>query len=207
MTVDLSALYVDVSKDVLYTFAAGSPERRSAQTAIFRIADGLARLVAPILPVTADEVWRHLPGSREESVHLSEFPPDPASLKDQPLVDRWARLLQLREFVNAETEKLRQQKVVGSSLEARVDILAKGALATLLTSCESLLPTLFIVSEVNVRHDEGLSSDAESSSGAQVSESDTSLALVTVARAEGEKCQRCWRTATPRACATGASKP
>jgi isoleucyl-tRNA synthetase len=193
VTVDLSAFYLDVSKDVLYTFAAGSRERRSAQTAIFRIADGLARLVAPILPVTAEEIWQHLPGSREDSVHLSDFPADQAALRDQALLDRWARLLQLREFVNAETEKLRQQKVVGSSLEARVDILAKGALSVLLTSCEPLLPSLFIVSEVAARHDEGLSSDAESSSGAQVSESDTSLALVSVARADGEKCQRCWR--------------
>jgi isoleucyl-tRNA synthetase len=193
VTVDLSAFYLDVSKDVLYTFAAGSRARRSAQTAIWRVADGLARLIAPILPVTADEIWGHLPGVREDSVHLSEFPSDLAALRDQALVDRWARLLQLREFVNAQAEKLRQQKIVGSSLELRVDILAKGALAALLTSCGPLLPALFIVSEVDVRHDEGLSADAEASSGAQVSESDTSLALVSVARADGEKCQRCWR--------------
>ena len=63
LTVDLSAFYADVSKDGLYTFAAASPERRSAQTAMFVMADGLARLLAPILPVTADELWRHLPAS------------------------------------------------------------------------------------------------------------------------------------------------
>ena len=73
-TVDLSAFYADVSKDRLYTFAAGSPERRSAQTAMYLIADGLARLLAPILPVTADEMWRHLPGPREASVHLARVP-------------------------------------------------------------------------------------------------------------------------------------
>ena len=67
LTVDLSAFYADVSKDRLYTFAAASPERRSAQTAMYVMADGLARLLAPILPVTADELWRHLPGPREES--------------------------------------------------------------------------------------------------------------------------------------------
>src|SRR5204862_3539152 len=78
LTVDLSAFYADVSKDRLYTFAAGSHERRSAQTAMYEMADGLARLLAPILPVTADELWRHLPaaGGREESVHLADFPKD-----------------------------------------------------------------------------------------------------------------------------------
>ena len=73
---DLSAFYADVSKDRLYTFAADSPERRSAQTAMYIIADGLTRLLAPILPMTTDELWRHLPGTREESVHLAEFPRD-----------------------------------------------------------------------------------------------------------------------------------
>ena len=65
-TVDLSAFYADVSKDRLYTFGAASPERRSAQTAMYTIADGLVRLLAPILPVTTDELWRHLPGKRED---------------------------------------------------------------------------------------------------------------------------------------------
>src|SRR5204863_5952497 len=89
LTVDLSAFYADVSKDGLYTLAAESPERRSAQTAMYVMADGLARLLAPILPVTADELWRHLPGfaetaadKREESVHLAEFPRDVDGLID-----------------------------------------------------------------------------------------------------------------------------
>src|SRR5262245_23249697 len=74
-TVDLSAFYADVSKDRLYTFAPGSIDRRSAQTAMYVIANGLSRLLAPILPVTCDELWRHLPGTtREPSVHLAEFP-------------------------------------------------------------------------------------------------------------------------------------
>ena len=74
VTVDLSAFYLDVSKDRLYTFRADSVERRSAQTAIYIIADGVARLLAPILSITADEIWRFLPGTREESVHLALFP-------------------------------------------------------------------------------------------------------------------------------------
>src|SRR5262249_20584549 len=76
LTVELSAFYADVSKDCLYTFGAASPERRSAQTAMYIMADGLARLLAPILPVTSDELWRHLPGSREESVHIAQFTRD-----------------------------------------------------------------------------------------------------------------------------------
>src|SRR6185503_3784795 len=74
LTVDLSAFYADVSKDRLYTFGAASSERRSAQTVMYEMADGLARLLAPILPVTSDELWRHLPGQREEAVHIAMFP-------------------------------------------------------------------------------------------------------------------------------------
>src|SRR6185503_5013047 len=73
-TVDLSAFYNDISKDRLYTFAARSPERRSGQTAMYLMADGLTRLLAPILSFTADELWRFMPGGREESVHLALFP-------------------------------------------------------------------------------------------------------------------------------------
>src|SRR5918993_1128806 len=92
LTVDLSAFYADVSKDRLYTFAAGSPERRSAQTAMFIMADGLARLLSPILPVTSDELWRHLPGTMEESVHIATFPRDVDRLSDVALDAEWSRL-------------------------------------------------------------------------------------------------------------------
>ena len=97
-TVDLSAFYVDVSKDRLYTLAAGSPSRRAAQTAMFHIVDGLARLVAPILPVTAEQLWKALPGAREPSVHLAEFPAAASleALVDDALVAEWQRLLAIR---------------------------------------------------------------------------------------------------------------
>ena len=101
-TVELSAFYVDVSKDRLYTFAPRSRARRSAQTALYTIVDGLARLMAPVLPVTADEIWTFLPGAREASVHLAEFPSDAslAALSDAALTERWARLIDVREAVN-----------------------------------------------------------------------------------------------------------
>jgi isoleucyl-tRNA synthetase len=192
-TVDLSAFYLDVSKDVLYTFAAGSRERRSVQTAIYRVADGLTRLIAPILPVTADEIWRYLPGAREESVHLSAFPSDASGLVDRDVLDRWARLIRLREVVNLEAEKLRQQKVIGSSLEARVEIRATGDLASLVSRAAPLLPTLFIVSDVSITEAKGAAGAASPSAVALV-ESETSVAHVSVLKADGHKCQRCWRT-------------
>src|SRR5690606_37532114 len=121
-TVDLSAFYADVSKDRLYTFGAASRERRSAQTAMYIIADGLARLLAPILPVTTEEMWRHLPGEREASVHLAEFPPlaDLQVWRDEALVARWKRLIEVRDVVNAALETRRQDKTIGTSLGARV---------------------------------------------------------------------------------------
>jgi isoleucyl-tRNA synthetase len=185
-TVDLSAFYLDVSKDVLYTFGADSRPRRSAQTALYRIADGLVRLAAPILPFTTDEVWRHLPGRRDESVHLAEFPADLETLQHPLLVEDWTRLIQVRDAVNAETEKLRQQKVVGTSLEARVNIRASGSTARLLTDHLGELPSLFIVSEVTVtREDRGRRAAPAGDASDHLD--------IAVSRASGVKCQRCWR--------------
>src|SRR6185436_19437727 len=105
-----------------YTFAAGSPERKSAQTAMYLMADGLTRLIAPILSFTADELWRFLPSHREESVHIAVFPSGAEldAFADPDLVDRWNRLIAVREQVLAEIEPLRKDKRIGSSLQARV---------------------------------------------------------------------------------------
>jgi isoleucyl-tRNA synthetase len=185
LTVDLSAFYADVSKDRLYTFAASSPERRSAQTAMFIMADGLARLLAPILPVTADELWTHLSASpavsgssrtpREESVHLAEFPRDTESLVDGALVERWERLIGVRDEVNRALENARQGKIIGTSLGAHVTLTAGGSIAELLRRYEADLPMLFIVSQVSLK--EGAADGV----------------AVSVTRAEGTKCERCWR--------------
>jgi isoleucyl-tRNA synthetase len=187
VTVDLSAFYVDVSKDRLYTLAPKSASRRSAQTAMFTIVDGLARLVAPILPFTADELWRFIPGKREESVHLAVFPSNLDALADPALAERWERLLKLREAVNVELERLRQAKVVGKSLEARVVLHPRGELGDLVQRYRDALPTLFIVSEVGVE-------DTPAPDAAAVyRESDSSSVAIAVGRAEGVKCDRCWR--------------
>jgi isoleucyl-tRNA synthetase len=178
-TVDLSAFYADVSKDRLYTFGAGSPDRRSAQTAMYLIADGLVRLLAPILPMTADELWRHLPGQRDVSVHIAEFPAAASldAMIDADLADRWERLKSIRDMVNVALEAKRQDKTIGTSLGARVTLRAGGDNLVLLARYLDDLPMLFIVSQVAVE-----------TSG---SEGDT--VHVQVDRAEGEKCVRCWR--------------
>jgi isoleucyl-tRNA synthetase len=178
-TVDLSAFYADVSKDRLYTFGAGSLERRSAQTAMFVIADGLARLLAPILPFLADEVWRYLPGAREESVHIAEFPRDVRALVDDDLTTRWQRLLAVRDEVNRALETARQAKIIGNSLGAKVTVRARGATAALLDRYRDDLPMLFIASQVELDLAPG--------------EEGTGLPVIDVVRAEGSKCARCWR--------------
>ncbi len=181
ITVDLSAFYVDITKDRMYTFGTTSGARRSGQTAMFLIADGLARLLAPILPFTMDEVWRSLPGDREASVHLALFPADLGRWHDDGLVDRWAQLGIVRNAVNLALEEKRQQKLITSSLSARVSVAATGALAQLLADARDELPTLFGVSQVVV--DEAYTEAAEHSTGVRVR----------VERADGVKCERCWR--------------
>jgi isoleucyl-tRNA synthetase len=199
LTVDLSAFYADVSKDRLYTFAAGSPERRSAQTAMFVMADGLARLLAPILPVTADELWRFLPTraeatvgkpaaadvpagkvAREESVHMALFPKDVERLADGALDEQWERLRVIRDEVNKALEEARQAKTIGTSLAAHVHLTAGGDIAALLRRHEADLPMLLIASQVSLE-----------TSGADG-------LTVRVVRAEGEKCDRCWRIVPER---------
>ena len=194
LTVDLSAFYVDVSKDRLYTLGARSEERRSAQTALYRMADGLTRLIAPILPVTADELWQVLPGTRESSVHLAEFPTGLEELIDQDLLDRWKRLMGMREVVNGELERLRQRKTVGTSLEAKVRIRASGDTAALLERHHEDLSMLFITSSVEVEtvpHASPPSANESIASAAFTEASGT--AWIEVSRADGTKCERCWR--------------
>jgi isoleucyl-tRNA synthetase len=178
VTVDVSALYVDVTKDRLYTLAATDPSRRAAQTVMYHMVDGLARLLAPVLPVTTEQLWKVLPGAREASVHLATFP---AAEALQPMAsgvdeDRWSRLLAIRSLVNAAIEVERKAKVIGNSLGAAIRLTASGADLALLRAYAEHLPSLFIVSQVDV---------AEGPGGAALA--------VEVSRASGVKCERCWR--------------
>lgn len=154
---DLSALYLDVTKDRLYTFAPNSPGRRSAQTAIWRIAETLTRLLAPILSFTADEVWQHLPEveGREASVHLALFPEmaDIVPGSTDQIIAHGQQLLDARKQVLLGLERLRVEKQIGKSLEARVHIALAGearddASSALRSSSNASLAELFGVSVV-----------------------------------------------------------
>jgi isoleucyl-tRNA synthetase len=177
VTVDLSAFYIDITKDRMYTLGASSPSRRSAQTAMYLIADGLARLLAPILPITADELWRHLPGQRAQSVHTEEFH-DVQQLLDRELTTDWDQLLVVRGQVNAALEQQRKDKVIGNSLGAHVTVTATGPVGELLDRYRDQLPMLFIVSELDLR--------VSAPKGA-------GEVTVEVGKARGVKCERCWR--------------
>jgi isoleucyl-tRNA synthetase len=185
--VDLSAFYFDILKDRLYTFAAKSSARRSAQTAMYRIASALARLLAPILVFTTDEVWRYLPREADApaEVHLSLFPRPDECLRrpDETLEARWSNLLEVRNAVLKSLEQARSAKEINSGLEARVELSADGKLAPLLRDYAAWLPALFIVSQVELANG--------SSPAKAVSETLPGLG-VTIHRAQGKKCERCW---------------
>jgi len=178
-TVTLSARYFDILKDRLYTFAPRNPARRAAQTALYRITDALARMMATILAFTADEIWESLPedDGREPSVHLALLPQ--ASTNDSDgLLTEWAHLFGYRDQVLAKLEEARVAKVIGSSLEARVEISAGSHAFGKLARHRDDLRYLFIVSQVDlIEPNASLDEDAIN---------------VTVARAHGEKCERCW---------------
>jgi isoleucyl-tRNA synthetase len=176
-TVDLSAFYVDVTKDRMYTLGARSRERRSTQTAMFVLCDGLARLLAPILPVTADDLWRYMPGTRSASIHLEDFPKVDHLLAPDLVAD-WDRLLQVRDAVNAALEEKRKEKVIGNSLSANVAITATGPVAALLDRYRDHLPTLFIVSDLTLNLGTADGADFVGVDGG---------------KARGVKCGRCWR--------------
>jgi isoleucyl-tRNA synthetase len=185
-SVDLSALYLDIVKDRLYTSPAASPARRSAQTALWRILDVLVRMMAPILSFTADEIWSHVPGPRAKNVFLANFPDASELPADAQLQATWDRLLEVREAVTKALEEARQRGVIGHSLDARVRLGFDGALGELLANRLDELPTLFIVSQVEARDD--LPDGAESAvlPGLRIS----------IERADGEKCGRCWNFRT-----------
>jgi isoleucyl-tRNA synthetase len=175
-TVDLSAVYFDVLKDRLYTSAPKSQARRSAQTALYRLLDAFVRLLAPLMSFTAEEVWGHM--GRAESVHMAYFP-EPAELSaglDDTARKRainWDRLMEVRDGVLKHLDTARNEKLIGAPLEARVRLSANGDLYPLLEQYADQLPGLFIVSQVDVERAEA--------------------AGVSVERAAGDKCERCWK--------------
>jgi isoleucyl-tRNA synthetase len=193
--VDLSALYLDVLKDRMYTFAPSSIERRSAQTVIWKITETLVRLVAPILTFTAEEVWSYLPQTetREPSVHLALFPnPEEITARNEALVEDWEELLFVREHVLKNIEEKRKDKHVGKALEAKVTIKLVGNSPNLkvLEKYKNSLKELFNVSQVELAGYHVAQVVPSQFSVAQAPEE--GLDLYIVEPADGQKCERCW---------------
>jgi isoleucyl-tRNA synthetase len=180
--VDLSSFYLDVLKDRLYAESPDGPDRRAAQFVLARLHEVLTRLLAPILPHTADELWEFLPASplRPSSVHLADWPePEPAW--DDPDRDaRWDALRELRDRVLLTLEGMRKDKQIGSSQEARVTVATDPVRADLVEADRELLATLCIVSEVRV-----------TASGEPAPSADEPHRVVGE-RAPYPKCERCW---------------
>jgi len=176
-TVTLSARYFDIIKDRLYTFAPRNKARRSAQTALLRIGDALARMVAPILVFTADEIWENLPNRAEPSIHMAQFPTASGDAQEA-LLSEWERLFAVRDDVLRALEEARVAKLIGSSLEAKVTLQASGSTLELLQRHQNDLRYVFIVSQVELRE----------ATGEGVS--------INVSVADGEKCERCWNYST-----------
>ena len=184
--VELGGFYLDVIKDRQYTTQADSVARRSAQTALYNILEMFSRLIAPILSFTADEIWQNIPGSREESVFLSNFSDsvaDFAELDAFPDVF-WQQILLVKTAVNKELEAKRAAKEVGASLSAEVDIYCDDALAKQLNSLESELRFALIVSSAKVH----ALTDAPSTA----SPTDLDNVKLQVNASSFEKCERCW---------------
>ena len=182
-TVEMSAFYLDILKDRVYTSRADSVERLSALTVMYRILDTLVRLLAPVLSFTADEVWKYMPGRVEESVHLAMFPEFCPEWKNDGLVARWERILKVRSDVSKALELARTAKTIGHSLDAAVRITAQPELLGFLKEYESELQSIFIVSKVELLDViEGECWNSETVDGLKVQ----------VGPAPGEKCERCW---------------
>jgi isoleucyl-tRNA synthetase len=192
--VDLSAFYLDILKDRLYTFAPKGVERRSAQTVLWRITEALVRLVAPILTFTADEVWQYLPAvsDRPASVHLALFPKaDDLGAAEASLLDEWTNLLAIREQVFQRIEAKRQEKTIGKSLEAKICIYARGSVLDLLRRYGPVLEELLNVSKVAI-----VEVDPSQQLPAGDMPNATFVLLnhaIVVSPADGHKCDRCWR--------------
>ena len=187
-TVDLSAIYLDVLKDRLYTERADSRLRRSAQTAMFQILTTLVRLIAPVLSFTAEEVWQHLPNrdERKESVLLSDWPEAQPRYVDEALEERWNKRLALRSEVMKVLEESRQAKEIGHSLDADITIYANDDAYGTLKDMGAELADFYIVSTVTLVH--GLDQAPEQ---AKLTEEED-MKIVASASTR-EKCERCWK--------------
>ena len=184
--VEMSAFYLDISKDRLYASAPDEVGRKAAQTVLYEALTVITKLIAPILPHSADEVWKYIPGQTDISVQLTDMPQPNKSLYEEALENKWDRFITLREDVFKALEEARNQKTIGNSLGAAVHLYPNAETFELLAQFPDL-DQLFIVSQVAL-HPAGTQAPAEALNFAKLS------VLVTVA--DGEKCERCWIVTT-----------
>ncbi|MCS5565186.1 MAG: isoleucine--tRNA ligase [Methylococcales bacterium] len=184
--VDLGGFYLDIIKDRQYTTAGNSLARRSAQTAMFHIAEALVRWLAPILSFTADEIWEHLPGKRSTSVFLETWYQALFELDNKQAMNRdyWNRVIQVRECIGKELEQLREQGKIGSSLDAEVELYCDSDHLSVLGQLEEELRFVLITSVVRVCSDEDCPQDAR--------ETELKGLRIRVSPSGHEKCVRCW---------------
>ncbi|MDY6794255.1 MAG: isoleucine--tRNA ligase [Actinomycetota bacterium] len=178
--VDLSSLYLDIRKDCLYTFAPRSPQRRSAQTALYHLLSTLVRMMTPIITHTAEEAWRNVKdGVEGESVQVQEWPLPDETWEDNSLEEVFETLLLIRDKVAKALEVKREEKDLGTSLEAAVKLFIPTSIAGIIAEREHFLPTWLIVSQVETMKIKG-----------------EEPIRVEVEHARGEKCSRCWNYST-----------
>ncbi len=183
-TVDLSSFYLDILKDRLYTSEADSPVRRSAQSGMHHVLGALTRIMAPILPFTADEIWTYYPlAEKEKSVHLASLPEPDDAMMDEALAVKWETLLKVRSEATRAMEKARADKVIGHSLDAHITLGASGGLLELLRSYEPELRSFFIVSSASVTD----RTDADGFADTAMEE-----LKIRVESSDADKCERCW---------------
>ena len=187
-TVDLSAIYLDILKDRLYTEKADSKLRRSAQTAMYEILTTLVRLVAPVLCFTSEEVWQALPNKeeREWSVHMSDMPKVNEAYLDKELDEKWKKRLAVRSVAMKALEEARQAKVIGHPLDAEVTVYADGEAYDIVKAMEKELADFLLVSQTHIVS--GTAAAPENSASNEEGTVKASVAVCTLA-----KCERCWK--------------
>ena len=184
LTVDLSSFYLDFAKDVVYIEAADNHERRCMQTVFYDIAVALTKLLTPIIPHTAEEIWGYLK-EEEEYVQLAEFPEVETFANQEELLDMWKAFMDFRDDVLKALEVARNEKLIGKSMEAKVTVYPNEQVRALLTALNANLPQLLIISpDFFTVSEEGPASAPEA---AQKFED----VAILVERAEGHVCDRC----------------
>ncbi len=180
---DMSTFYLDIIKDRLYVEGKTSKERRAAQTAMYIILSKLVRILAPITSFTAEEIWKYMPKTENEntfSIMLEDYPKYDEKLYNKELDDKFKKIIEIKELASKKLEEAREEKLIGQTLEAKVTVSAnkENELYELIKDNKNLIEDVLIVSELELKED---------------SSKENEEIIITISRAEGEKCERCWK--------------